>query len=64
MALLLVFLFLGYFILVMVLIIGWDKSERKSIDIVYGKENMVSVVVPVRNEEKTIGFLWKTVWSN
>lgn len=46
-----------YFLLLVVLLAGWNRARHATSEPVTTKEPLISVVVPVRNEEMTIGNL-------
>jgi len=50
-----------YFVLLIVLRIGWLKAVAKTKMKAAGKAYFISVIVPVRNEEKNIGTLLKSL---
>lgn len=50
-------IFLLYFLLMVALLVGWKKATNAPSHVVPPKEPLISVVVPVRNEEFTIGYL-------
>jgi cellulose synthase/poly-beta-1,6-N-acetylglucosamine synthase-like glycosyltransferase len=49
--------FVIYFLLIIVLLIGWRKATNLSSGEIQQKEPLLSVIIPVRNEEFTIGNL-------
>lgn len=50
-------IFILYFILLIILLIGWQRAVQDQKEASAGREQMVSVIIPVRNEEQTIGKL-------
>ena len=52
-------IFVIYFLLLVVLLAGWKKAMTPPPETPQGKEPFISVVIPVRNEEMTIGKLLK-----
>jgi 4,4'-diaponeurosporenoate glycosyltransferase len=54
-------IFVLYFLLLVVLMIGWKRSRELSAAGNGAKEPLISVVIPVRNEEETIGNLLTTL---
>ncbi|HET9487861.1 MAG TPA: glycosyltransferase [Chryseosolibacter sp.] len=50
-------LFIIYFILLIILLTGWKRAMRSEKPTAHGKEVLISIVIPARNEELTIGSL-------
>jgi cellulose synthase/poly-beta-1,6-N-acetylglucosamine synthase-like glycosyltransferase len=50
-------IFAMYFVCLIVLLIGWSKAMNAKREVPHGREPMISVIIPVRNEEATIGTL-------
>ena len=50
-------LFIVYFLLIAVMLAGWNRAMQPRSDAVRAKEPLISVIIPVRNEEMTIGSL-------
>lgn len=48
-------IFVLYFLLLALLLVGWKKAMNAAIEQPSGKEPLISVIIPVRNEEHTIG---------
>lgn len=48
-------IFVLYFLLLALLLVGWKKAIAAPIEEPSGKEPLISVIIPVRNEELTIG---------
>jgi biofilm PGA synthesis N-glycosyltransferase PgaC len=46
-----------YFVLLAILLVGWNRATHAKPEPVTTKEPLISVIVPVRNEEMTIGHL-------
>lgn len=47
-------IFICYFLLLMMLLVGWKKAMSVPLGEPTGKEPLISVIIPVRNEEMTI----------
>lgn len=48
----------GYFILIVLLIAGWKKAMyRHQLQVVVNENELITVIIPVRNEEKNISLL-------
>ena len=47
-------IFISYFLLLVLLLVGWKKAMSTPMEEPIGKEPLISVVIPVRNEELTI----------
>lgn len=56
---LLTVIFIVYFLLMIVLLAGWKSAMQEQKSPFFSKDQMISVIVPVRNEEFTIGTLLK-----
>lgn len=50
-------LFILYFILLVIMLAGWKRAMQEPPASAAGKETFISVIIPVRNEELTIGNL-------
>jgi cellulose synthase/poly-beta-1,6-N-acetylglucosamine synthase-like glycosyltransferase len=50
-------IFIVYFILLIVLLAGWNLATQAQKEPKPGKEQFITVIIPVRNEESTIGTL-------
>ncbi len=50
-------IFILYFLILIVLLVGWQRAMQGQKEPTHGKELMVSVIIAVRNEESTIGKL-------
>ena len=50
-------IFILYFILIVIFLVGWSRAMQEKTDPLPSKEPLISVIVPVRNEEMTIGNL-------
>lgn len=50
-------IFIVYFLLMALLLTGWSLAMKAEADQKVGKEPLISVIIPVRNEEMTIGKL-------
>jgi poly-beta-1,6-N-acetyl-D-glucosamine synthase len=55
------FIFLVYFCLVVGLIVGWRRSAEKKTPPYLTKQFLVSIVIPVRNEQETISVLLEDI---
>lgn len=47
-------IYVVYFLFLAALLVGWQRATRRKPDASGGKEPLISVVIPVRNEESTI----------
>lgn len=52
-------IFILYFLLLILVLAGWKRAMSRRSEEVAAKEPLISVIVPVRNEEMTIGTLLK-----
>src|SRR5688572_30076364 len=50
-------IFILYFILIVIFLVGWKRAMQEKTDPLPSKDPLISVIVPVRNEEMTIGNL-------
>ena len=50
-------IFIVYFLLLIVVLAGWKKAMSRPSEEVTSKEPLISVIIPARNEEMTIGTL-------
>ena len=50
-------IFTLYFLLLIALLLGWKRATGVLSEVLHGREPMISVIIPVRNEESTIGKL-------
>ena len=61
MTLIIIVLFFVYLIFVGLLIIGWDKSLTRQVLDDHGHEPLLSIIIPVRNEQAGIGNLLEDI---
>lgn len=50
-------IYIFYFLLLITLLVGWKRAMQKQKEPSHAKELLISVIIPVRNEEFTIGKL-------
>ncbi|MEX2235806.1 MAG: glycosyltransferase, partial [Cyclobacteriaceae bacterium] len=50
-------IFILYFLLIAIFLVGWKRAMQEKTDPLPSKDPLISVVIPVRNEEMTIGNL-------
>ncbi len=54
-------IFVLYFLLLIAFLVGWKDSAHAVFSPAVGRDPLISVIVPVRNEERTIGNLLSTL---
>lgn len=53
--------FIVYFLLLVIFLVGWKRAMHDDTTSFKGKENLISVIIPARNEELTIGALLESL---